>query len=202
MPKDIKREVLTGPRKFDEVMEKLETFIHEMMADDGPVPMDLVNVGTHDARTTQSDQDASNDMSRGKETQLAKEQARKDQTGQERGIEEKELMNGRVAKEMIQERREARMGPRAANLSHGSDEAQELKPFPVAMLASMRLTKRKMAPSEPCEANISSNNGSVLPRPSSVSGSCVKGSWFCVRRSKNGDNSWKNEQSYKVCCWH
>ena len=28
------------------------------MADDGPVPMDLVNVGAHDARTTQSDQGA------------------------------------------------------------------------------------------------------------------------------------------------
>ena len=34
-----------------------------MMADDGPVPMDLGNVGAHDARTTQVDQDASNDMS-------------------------------------------------------------------------------------------------------------------------------------------
>ena len=63
MPKDIKREFLTGPRKFDEIMEKLEIIINEMMADDGPAPMDLGNVGTHDARTTQSDQDASNDMS-------------------------------------------------------------------------------------------------------------------------------------------
>ena len=63
MPKDIKREFLTGPRKFDEIMEKLEIIINEMMADDGPVPMDLGTVGTHDARTTQSDQDASNDMS-------------------------------------------------------------------------------------------------------------------------------------------
>ena len=51
-----------GPRKFDEIMEKLE-IVHEMMADDGSGPMDLENVGTHDARTTQSDQDASNDMS-------------------------------------------------------------------------------------------------------------------------------------------
>ena len=33
------------------------------MADDGPVPMDLGNVGTQDARTTQCVQDASNDMS-------------------------------------------------------------------------------------------------------------------------------------------
>ena len=34
-----------------------------MMADDGPVPVDLGNVGTHDARTAQSDQDTNNDMS-------------------------------------------------------------------------------------------------------------------------------------------
>ena len=34
-----------------------------MMADDGPVPMDLGNVGTHDAKMTQSDSDTSNDMS-------------------------------------------------------------------------------------------------------------------------------------------
>ena len=33
------------------------------MADDGPVPIDLGNIGTHDARKTQSDQDANNDMS-------------------------------------------------------------------------------------------------------------------------------------------
>ena len=63
MPKDIKREFLTGPSKSDEMMEKLEVITDEMMADDGPVPMDLENVGTHHARTTQSDLDASNDMS-------------------------------------------------------------------------------------------------------------------------------------------
>ena len=33
------------------------------MANDGPVPMDLGNVGTHDAKMTQSDSDTSNDMS-------------------------------------------------------------------------------------------------------------------------------------------
>ena len=37
--------------------------MNEMMADDGPVPMDLVNVGAHDTLTTQSDSDTSNDMS-------------------------------------------------------------------------------------------------------------------------------------------
>ena len=63
MPKDIKREFLTGPRKFDESMEKLEIIVNEMMPDDGPTPMDLENVGTHDAKTTQSDSDTGNDMS-------------------------------------------------------------------------------------------------------------------------------------------
>ena len=60
MPKE--REFLTAPRNFDEIMEKLE-IINEIMADDGTVPLDLGSVGTHDARTTQSDQDTSNDTS-------------------------------------------------------------------------------------------------------------------------------------------
>ena len=38
MPKDITREFLTRPRKFDEIMEKLEIIINEMMAEDGPAP--------------------------------------------------------------------------------------------------------------------------------------------------------------------
>ena len=63
MPKDIKREFLTGPRKFDEIMEKLEIIVNEMMADDGLVPMELGNAGTHDTKTTQNDSDTSNDMS-------------------------------------------------------------------------------------------------------------------------------------------
>ena len=46
------RELMTGPRKFDEIMEKLEIIVNEMMADDGPVPMDLGNVGAYDAKTT------------------------------------------------------------------------------------------------------------------------------------------------------
>ena len=62
MPKDIKREFLTGPRGFDEIMGKLEIIVNEIMADDGPVPMDLGNVGTHDIEMTQSDSDTSNDM--------------------------------------------------------------------------------------------------------------------------------------------
>ena len=44
-------------------MEKLEIIINEMVADDGPVPMDLENVGTHDAKMTQSGPIMSNDMS-------------------------------------------------------------------------------------------------------------------------------------------
>ena len=62
MPKDIKREFLRGPRKFDEIMEKLEIIINEMMADDGPVPMDLGNVSGHDTKSTQGDSDTSNDL--------------------------------------------------------------------------------------------------------------------------------------------
>ena len=63
MPKDIKREFLTGPRKFDEIMEKLQIIINEMTADDGPVPMDLGSVGTPDAKMAQSGSETSNDMS-------------------------------------------------------------------------------------------------------------------------------------------
>ena len=54
---------LTGPRKFDEIMEKLEIIINEVMADDRSVPMDLGSVGTHDGKMTQSDSDKSNDVS-------------------------------------------------------------------------------------------------------------------------------------------
>ena len=53
MPKDIKREFPTGPRKFDDIMEKLEMIINEMMADDGPTPTDLGNVCAYDAKTMQ-----------------------------------------------------------------------------------------------------------------------------------------------------
>ena len=80
MPKDIKRESLTGPRKFEEIMEKLEIIINEMMADDGPVPLDLGNVGTHDAKATRC------------------------------GIVEEELMHGRVAEVMTGARKANRTG--------------------------------------------------------------------------------------------
>ena len=41
MPKDIKLEFLRRPRKFEEIMEKLEISVNEMLADNGPVPLDL-----------------------------------------------------------------------------------------------------------------------------------------------------------------
>ena len=115
-PKDIKQEFLTGPRKFDEIMEKLEIIVNEMMADHGPVPMDLGNVGTHDAKMTQSDSDTNNDMSLGKGAKQAREQARHDRTAWVCGIVEKELMNGRVSMGTMVERREAREAPRAISL--------------------------------------------------------------------------------------
>ena len=134
MPKDIKREFLTGPRKFDEFMEKLEIIINEMMADDGPVPMDSGSVGTRDTRMTQSDSDTSNDMSydnmcvrsHGKGTEQGRKQARNDRTDWRCGIVDKELMNGRVAEKMT----EGRRARRAANLTGtvtGTKEALETK---------------------------------------------------------------------------
>ena len=44
-------------------MEKLESIINDTMADDGPIPLELGNVGTNDAKMTTSDSDTSNDMS-------------------------------------------------------------------------------------------------------------------------------------------
>ena len=52
--KDIKREFLSGPRKFDEIMEKLEIIVNEIMRD--------VYHG-HDTKSTQGESDMSNDMS-------------------------------------------------------------------------------------------------------------------------------------------
>ena len=64
-------------------MEKLQITVNRMMADDGPTPMDLGNVGAYDAKTTQSDSDTSNDMSYevpslGRSTRRVKEQAKRD----------------------------------------------------------------------------------------------------------------------------
>ena len=51
----------------------------------------------------------------GKDTKLARKQARRDRMDREHGIVGKELKNGRVAEEMTKERKEARRAPRAAN---------------------------------------------------------------------------------------
>ena len=122
MPKDIKREFLTGPRKFDEIMEKLEIIINEVMADDGPTPMDLENVSGYDTKTTQGDSTRAMTChtktcapSHGKCTRPAREQARRDRMGQDHSFVEEELMNGRVAREITGVRKEARRAPRAAN---------------------------------------------------------------------------------------
>ena len=78
--------------------------MHEMMSDEGPVPMDLENVGTHGTKMTQNDSETTNDISYedvapmpGKDTRPAREQARRDRMDQEHGIVGKELMNGRAA---------------------------------------------------------------------------------------------------------
>ena len=85
MPKDIKREFSTGQKKLDEIMGKLEIIINEKMADDGPVPMDLGNLRRRETRTRATTCRTTMCVrSRGKETKLAKEQAREDQTEQER----------------------------------------------------------------------------------------------------------------------
>ena len=51
----------------------------------------------------------------GKDTRPTKEQAKRGQMDREHGIVAKELMNGRVAREMTEARKEARRAPRAAN---------------------------------------------------------------------------------------
>ena len=103
-------------------MKQLEIIINEMMADDGPTPVDLGNVGAYDAKTTQSDPDTSNDMSYEDACAIAwkvykagKGAGKRDQTDREHGIVEKELVNGRVAGEMTEPRKEATLAPRAAN---------------------------------------------------------------------------------------
>ena len=122
MPKDIKREFLTGYRKFDEIVEKLVIIVNEMVADDGPVPMELENFGTHDTKTTQNDSDTSNDMSyedvraiAWKGYKAGKGAGKKGPNGSGTWHRGKELMNGRAAKETMDARKEARRALRVAN---------------------------------------------------------------------------------------
>ena len=63
MPKEIKREFLAGPWKFDEITEMLEVIINVMIADERLAPVDLENSGSHDANSTQGDQKAENTVS-------------------------------------------------------------------------------------------------------------------------------------------
>ena len=85
--------------------------------------MDLENVSTHDARTTQSDQDASIDMSYDdvcviswKGNKAGKGAGKKGPNGAGTWYRGKVADEWRVAKETTEERREARKAPRAANL--------------------------------------------------------------------------------------
>ena len=87
--------------------KKLEIIINEMMADEGPVPMDLGKVGVHDVKTTQSDSDMSNDMSyedvcaiAWKGYKAGKGAGKKGPNGSGPWHRGKELINGRVAREL------------------------------------------------------------------------------------------------------
>ena len=86
--------------------------------------MDLGNVSGYDTKTTQSGPgyEQRHVMRRrvchhcfGRGTRPAKEQPKRGRMDPDRGIVEKELMNGRVAREMTEVRMEARRDPRAAN---------------------------------------------------------------------------------------
>ena len=121
MPNDIKR-VPDGTEKIRRNYEKLEILANEMMANDGPVPMDLGNVGVHDTKTTHGDSDTSNDTSyedvctsAWKDTEPAREQAKRGQMDREHGIVGKELMTGRAAGGTTEARKEARRASRAEN---------------------------------------------------------------------------------------
>ena len=108
--------------------------MNEMMAADAPVPMDLGNVCTHDTKMTQNDSDMSNDMSyedvcatAWKGIQVGREQARRYRMGQDHGIVEKELMNGRVAREMTEARKAAR---RANSMDEEDDQTSSWESEP------------------------------------------------------------------------
>ena len=53
MPKNIKREFLTGGGKLTKLWKSWRSSSTKLMTDDGQVPMDPRNVGTHVARTLQ-----------------------------------------------------------------------------------------------------------------------------------------------------
>ena len=112
MPKDIRRKFLTGPRKFDEIMEKLEIIVNEMVADDWATSACTTAMCHRMIRMRATTCHTKKCVPlRGKCTRLAREQAGKDRPGRGHGIVEKELMSGRAGREMT----EARKVPRAAN---------------------------------------------------------------------------------------
>ena len=108
--------------------------MNEMMADDGPVPMDLGSVGMHDGKASRNDSDASNDMSyedvcaiAWKGYKAGKGAGKKDPPGRGHGIVGKELRNGRTAGGTIEARKEARRAPRAANQNGTETRTRELR---------------------------------------------------------------------------
>ena len=123
VPKDITREFLTGLRKIDENMEKLEIMTNEM-ADSGPILMDLgmwVEMTRRRLRATRTRamtrHTKTGAPSPGKGTKPAKEPAKRVQMDREHDIVEREPMYGRVAGEMTEPRKEARRAPKAASLN-------------------------------------------------------------------------------------
>ena len=132
MPRDIRREFLTEPTKFDEIMENLEIIINKMMADDGPVPMDLGKVGSQDAKMTRSDSDTSNDMSFDDVRAVAWKGYKAGKGTGKKGPNGLGVWHrGEGADDMTKERRkEVRRAPRAANLTGtvtGTKEVLETK---------------------------------------------------------------------------
>ena len=99
-----------------------------MMADDGPVPMDLGNVCTHDAKMTHSDSDTSNDMSYDDVCAIAwtgnkagKRTGKKGPNGS--GVWRRG--EGADESEMMEERKEARRARKTPNLTGTATRTRE-----------------------------------------------------------------------------
>ena len=103
-------------KTIDEAQKKF--VVREMMADDGPVPMDLGNVGTHDTKMTQGDSDTSNDMSYEDVCAIAWKGYKAGKGAGKKGPSGSGTWHrGKGADEwtMTEARKEARRAPRAAN---------------------------------------------------------------------------------------
>ena len=90
-------------------MEKLEIIINEMMADDGPMPMDLGNVSGYDTKSRQGDSDKNNEMSYEDVCAIAWKGCKAGTGAGQKGPQ----TSGK--REMTEARKEARKAPRAAN---------------------------------------------------------------------------------------